>query len=126
MHDEHRQPAQVLQHQHPQGDRNRPEFTEGERLYALIRFDKEGQQAGVEATVSMGNQRPSDPVDSRIAGKKTIGQLGQFAVIAFGQVDTDVVYLLFDDVVVVEQPFRRRGDGPPFGRRLRDRGMGRQ
>ena len=73
----------------------------------------------------MRHQGPDNAVNPGIAGQESVGQLRQTAVIALGQMEADVVHLLFDDMEVIEQPFGRRGDRPLLPRRPRQRAMNR-
>src|SRR5216117_600913 len=58
----------------------------------------------------MRDERPSDSIDARIAGKRSLDQLGQLPIEPRRQVVPDLAQLLVHDVKVVDEPFRRRGD----------------
>ena len=61
----------------------------------------------------MGHEGPGHAEHAGIADQRTAAQLGKLAVVARRQVGADFADLLFDEMVVVEQPFRggrdRRG-----------------
>ena len=60
----------------------------------------------------MRDERPGEPVDPRIARERTLGELGQLAIEAARQIVADLPQLFVHDVEVVDQPLRRRRDGP--------------
>jgi hypothetical protein len=96
------EPAQVLDQDNAQRDRNRPQLADRQRLDALIGGDKAAQDVGVEVAVSMGDKGPGHPENARIASEWPVGELGQLAIVAGGQVVPDLADLLLDDVIVVE------------------------
>jgi hypothetical protein len=59
----------------------------------------------------MRDKGPCDAEYSRIADKRSIQKFRQLAVIAGGQVGADFTDLLFDQMIVVDQPFCRGCDG---------------
>ena len=77
----------------------------------MIRTHEKRQQLRVEAAVGMGHQCPGNAINAGIARQHTFGQLGQFPIITFGQVDVDIADLLFDHMKIIQEPFRRRRDG---------------
>ena len=68
----------------------------------------------------MGDEGPGDSVDAWVPEERALGQLGQLAVEALGQVVADLAQLLVHDVEIVDQPFRRRRDGALFSDGLGD------
>ena len=54
----------------------------------------------------MRNKRPCDAKHARIPGKWPIGELGKLSIIPGRQVGTNFTNLLFDKVIIVDQPFR--------------------
>ena len=104
-------PAEVLDQHDAKRDGDRPQFADRQRLDALIGVDEAAEQVGVEAAVGVGDVGPRDAEDAREARKGTAGELGQLTIISRRQVAPDLENLLLDDVIVVEDPFRRRGDG---------------
>ena len=74
--------------------------------------------------VGVGDECPGDPEDTRVAGERSARELRQFPVEPRGQVGADLADLGLDDVVVVEQPFRRRGDRLPTADGGGDRAVG--
>ena len=65
----------------------------------------------------MRDKGPGDAEDARIAGERPAGELRQLAVVARRQIVADLADLLVDDVEVVDQPLRGRGDRPFLGDR---------
>src|SRR5690606_17176514 len=59
-------------------------------------------------TVGMGNKGPCHAEHARITRKRTRGKLGQLTIKAGRQVLANLPHLLFDDVVVIEQPLSSR------------------
>ncbi len=68
----------------------------------------------------MGDDRPGDAEDARIALQMAVDQLGQLAVEAGRQIVLDLADLFLGDVIVVEQPLRRRRHRAMLARRLDD------
>ena len=100
--------AEVLDQHDAQGDRYRPQFADGQRLDLLISDDKALQDVRVEVAVGVGDKRPGHAQYTWITGKGTAGEFRQLAVIARRQVIADLANLLFDQVIVVQQPLGRR------------------
>src|SRR6185369_2729245 len=64
---------EILDKHNAQRNRNRPQFSDRQRLYALIRPYEPPQRFRIEPAVSMGDERPDEPVDTRIALKRPVG-----------------------------------------------------
>jgi hypothetical protein len=77
-------------------------------LNPLARGNKSSGYLGIAMTVGVGDESPGEAQDPRIAGERSGGQFGQLSAKAWPQVVADFADLLFDEVVVVEQPFRSR------------------
>ena len=107
------QASQILDEQDPQGDRDRPQLSDRQRLHALVGVHEPAERLGIEAAVRMGDERPGDAVHARVAGQRPLGQFGELAVKTGRQVVADLAQLFVHDVEVVDQPFRRRRD-PAF------------
>src|SRR6185437_8668984 len=67
----------------------------------------------VDAAVAVRDRFEGDVIDARESGRRTVYQTRQFAAVLPRQVPLGEADLLVDEVEVVEQPFRRRGDAPP-------------
>ncbi|MDT4818208.1 hypothetical protein FQZ97_512990 [compost metagenome] len=102
------EPAQVLDQDNAQRNRHCPQFTDRQRLDALVGSNEAAQDIGVEVAVRVGDKGPSHPEDSRIAREWPLRELGKLAIVAGRQVVPDLADLLLHDVIVVEQPFRGR------------------
>ena len=122
-HDRFGKTPEVLDQHNPQGNRQRPELTDRQRLHLLVGTDVAAQHLRIEAAVGMSDERPSHAQHSRISGERPVGELRQLPVIAGRQIGTDVVDLPLNEIIVVEQPFPCRGDGAALFRRLGDGAM---
>ena len=80
----------------------------------LVGAHEAPQRLGVEAAVGVGDKGPGHAEHPRISGERPVGELGQLPVVARRQIVADLADLLFDDVIVVDQPFRRRRDRASF------------
>ena len=106
------EPAQIFDQHHAQGDGDRPQFANGERLHPLVGAAESMQGVQFEAAVGVCNQRPAEAVHPRIAAQRSARQLRQLSVIAGRQITPDRTDVRVDDVEVVLQPrSRRRHDG---------------
>ena len=103
--------AQVLDQHQPQRGRQRPEFGDRQRLFLLVGVQERGQGCQFDAAVGVGDHRPGDRVDARIADQGPGRQRRQAAEARARLRRVDRVELGLDDVEVVDQPFRRRGHG---------------
>ena len=113
--------ASKILHEHdPQRDRDRPQFPDRQRLNALVGAHEAAQHLRIEAAVRMGDKGPGHAEDARIAGEGPGRELRQLTVVARRQVGANFADLLFDDVVVVEQPFGGGRDGGTGGDRFGD------
>src|SRR5512144_2505832 len=74
----------------------------------------------------MGDERPDESVDTRIALKRSVGELRQLAVVTGRQVITDLTELFLHNVKIVHQPFGRRRNRPFRTDRLGERAISRQ
>jgi hypothetical protein len=68
----------------------------------------------------MRDEGPRHAEHPRITGERSGSQLRQLAVVAGRQIVANLADLLFDEVVVVEQPLGGRRDCTTFADRLRD------
>ncbi|MGD1037619.1 MAG: hypothetical protein ABR878_10565, partial [Roseiarcus sp.] len=59
----------------------------------------------------MGDEGPGHAEDAGIAGEGTQSELGKLAVIAKRQVRAKLTNLLLDEMIIVDEPFRRRRYG---------------
>ena len=98
------QATQVFDQHDAQGDGHCPQLADGQRLDLLIGDDKALQDVRVEVAVGVGDKRPGHAQYPWITGKGTAGEFRQLAVIARRQVIADLANLLFDQVIVVQQP----------------------
>ena len=124
VHDPLGQASEVLDQHDPQRDRDRPEFADRQRLDLLIGAHEAAQHLGIEAAVGVGDEGPGQAEHARISGERSVGQLRQLPVVAGRQIGADFANLPFDEMIVVDQPFRRRRDRVPFVDRPGDGAIG--
>ena len=93
-------------------------------IRSVIGAHEARQRLRVEAAVGVGDESPGHAEHAGIADQRTAAELGKLAVVAGRQVGADLTDLLFDEVIVVEQPFRGRRDRPAFIGRLGQAAIG--
>jgi hypothetical protein len=71
----------------------------------------------------MGDEGPRHAEHPRVSGERPVGQFRQLPVVAGRQIVANPTDLLFNEVVVVEQPLGRGRDGAPLVNRARDRAI---
>ena len=125
-HDAHGRAPQVLDQHDAQRDRHGPQLADAERLDGLVGAHETGQRLRIEPAVGVGDERPGHAEHAGIAGQRTAAQLGELAVVAGRQVGADLADLLFDEMVVVEQPFRGGRDRTALVGGLGDAAVGSQ
>ena len=115
-----RQPAQVFQQDEAQERRHRPDLADVQRPAALVALHHGGEIGQVEGGIPDGDELPSQRQHPR--HRSAVGQrhLRQVAVEARREVTAQVAEVLLHHVMVVEQPFRRRGDQGLVARRRLD------
>ena len=101
-------PSKVLDEHDPQGDGDRPEFTDGERLHFLIGAQIAADDVGIEQAVGVRHERPGQAEHARVVGERPAGELGQLPVIADRQINADVADLFLNHVEIIDQPFGGR------------------
>ena len=100
--------SQVLDQHDLQSDRGCPEFADGEGLNLLIGVDVGDEHLNVEATVGMRDIRPSHSEHARIAGERARDKFRELTIVTGRQVRADLTQLLLHEMVIVDQPLRRR------------------
>ncbi len=103
--------AQVLDEGQAKGDGHRPQLAHQERLHALEGQDEALEDGRIEAAIGMGHQHGGEADHTRRALERALAEPGQLAVEPGRQVGTNLVQDVFDDVKVVDQPFRGGGGG---------------
>ena len=116
-----REASEILDHDDPQRDRDGPEFADRQRLDLLIRCDEATQHPGIEAAIGMGDEGPGDPEYPRVASERPTGELRELPIVARRQIRMDLMDLLFDEVIIVDQPlccgrYRASVIDRPYGR----------
>ena len=102
-----REASEILDQNNPQRDRHRPEFANGERLYLLIGSDETNQHLGVETAIGMGDEGPGDAEHPGVTGERPSRELRELPVVTGRQVRVNLMDLLFHEMIIVDEPFRR-------------------
>ncbi len=118
------QPAQVLDQDEAQRDRDGPELSHGERLRGLIRDDEAPQGFGVEPAVGVRDEGRRQRVNAGIALERSGVELRKLAVVVLRHVVANLPQLLLDDVEVVDEPLGGGRDRPFFADRVGHRPIG--
>jgi hypothetical protein len=103
-------PAEVLEEGDPEHAGPGPELADGERREGLVGDHEAGQPVEVEVAVAVADELEGHDVDAGRSFELARGQLGQLEVVGPRQVPEDLELLALDEVEVVKQPLRRRGD----------------
>jgi hypothetical protein len=114
---------QILDQHDTQRNRNGPEFTDRERLYALLGLDKPAQHLRVEAAVCMRNEGPGHAKHAGISCERSFRKFRQLAVEPARKIVADFADLLVHDMKVIDQPFCDGRDGALFTDCRRDRAI---
>ena len=104
-------PSQILHEHDADGDGDRPQLSDRERLDFLIGSDETDERGRIEATVGMGDVGPGNSDDAWISGERPIAELRELAIVARWQILASLKHLLFDETVVVEKPLGGGGYG---------------
>ena len=105
-----RQPPQVLDEGELDHAGPSPQLADGEGSHSLVGGHEAHELLSIQAAVGVADQLQGHGVDPRDAGHLPRGQLGQVQVVMPRKVVPDAPDLGLDEVKVVEEPFRRRGD----------------
>ena len=98
--------AQILDQRQPQHDGNGPQFAQLERRHRLVGRHEAGKALRVDPAVAVRDRLEREVVDARKPGGGPVRQSGKLAAVPLGQVPLGRADLLFDQVEIVEQPFR--------------------
>ena len=116
--------AQVLDQHDAQRDGDRPKLPDAQRLNALIGTHEKTQRIRIEPAVAMGDVAPSQSEHTGIADERAVRELRQLAVETRRQILANLADLLFDEVIIIQQPFGGRCDRSAFADRRPDRPIG--
>ena len=97
--------SQVFHQHDAQNDRDRPQFTDAQRLHSLVRHDETMQHFRIEPAIGVRHISPGHSVHPRISFQMAGNQFGKLAVETYGQVVSNLAELFFHDVKIVEEPF---------------------
>ena len=98
--------AKILDERQAQHDGNGPQLPHLERRHRLVGRHEAGKALRVDPAVAVGDRLEREIVDARKPGGRAGRQARKLAAVALGQVPPGRADLLFDQVEVVEQPFR--------------------
>ena len=101
---------EVFDQHDPEGDGDRPEFADRQRLHFLIGAYEAAQHISVEMAIGVGDKSPGEAEHAGISCERAICQLRQLPIIAWRQSGADFADLPFDQIVIVDQPFGSRGN----------------
>ena len=104
-------PAQVFNQRQAQHDRHRPQLPEVQRRDTLIRRHEAVEAGRVRLAVGVRNHLQDKTEHTREPHERAPGDAGEILTVCGGQVDPGRVDLLFDQVEIIEQPFRPRRQG---------------
>ena len=110
LHDALGQAPEILHEHHPQGDRDRPEFADRQRLHALVGTYEAVERLGLEAAIRVRDEVPGESEHAWVALKRPFGELGQLAVEPGREIFADLAHDVVDDVEVVDEPLRGGSD----------------
>ncbi|MDT4817730.1 hypothetical protein FQZ97_508130 [compost metagenome] len=119
-HDARGHAAQVLDQRQAQHDGNGPEFAELQWRHRLVGGDETAEAVAVHSSIAVGDGFQGDVVDPWQSLGAAGGQVRQLAAVPLGKVLACRADLLFDQVVVVQQPLSGGGDAPAGQRRGRE------
>ncbi len=105
-----RQPPQVLDEGELDHAGPSPQLADGERSHSLVGGHEAHELLSIQAAVGVADQLQGHGVDPCNAGHLPRGELRQVQVVLPRKVVPDTPDLGLDEVEVVEEPFRRRGD----------------
>ena len=117
--DAHRDATEILDDGQPQHDGDRPQLAELESRDGLVGRNEAAETLRVHAAVAMRNDLQRDVVHARAPGRRSLRQAREFQTVTLGQVSLGRADLLFDEIEVVEEPFRGRRDPALGGDRRR-------
>ncbi len=104
--DEHGHAAEVLDQAQAQRDREGPQLADLQRFHALIGRNERCGVFLVEQPVEVCDQLERHVVYARESLAGPGREARKLAAVAFRQVDAGELYLLFDHVEIIKQPFR--------------------
>jgi hypothetical protein len=103
-----RKTAQVFDERQSQRDCDCPQLTYREWRDSLISSNESLQRVCVESRIVVRDYSQGDGVNSWVVFQFTAGEFRKLVVVALWQVLADLAELLFDDVIVVYEPFSGR------------------
>ena len=102
--------AQVLDQCKAQHDRDCPQLTERELGDGLISRNESRQAFKIDPPVAMCDDRQRNVVNARMPSRFATGKTGQLSAVAFREVPSGGTNLLFNQEIIVKQPFSGRRD----------------
>ena len=105
-------PAQILDQGQSQHDRDGPQLAQMQGMGGFVRGDEAVQTVQIDAAIDVRDQFQRDGVGARVTGVRAAREPRKFAAVRARQVSARQPNLIFDQIEIVQQPFRRRRDAP--------------
>ena len=83
-------------------------------MHHLVSGDEGVEGSRINLGIHMRNQFQHDVIDAGQSGARAVQEAGQLPAVATRQMPFSHLYLLFDQVEVVEQPFGGGRDAPAW------------
>ena len=115
--------TKVLDKDDAKRDRYGPEFADRQWMDPLIRRQHSAERVDVEPAVHVGDIGPGDSEHARQAGEVALRYARKLTVVPGGKIALDLEDLLFNDMIIVENPLGGRGYGLAVFDGSRDRSI---
>ena len=103
---------EIFNQSQAQHDGDGPQFTQFQRARCLIGRDEGSQRLRIDLRIHVRDQFEHDVIDAGKSGGGAVEETRQFPAVAARQMPSGHLNLFLEQVEVVEQPFRSRGDVP--------------
>ena len=114
-------PLEIFDQTQTHHDRNGPQLPQSQGSHLLIGRDKGPERLLIHLRIDVAHQFEDDVINAGQSRGAGIDEAGQFPAVAPGQMPPGHLDLFLNQVKVIDQPFRGRGDAPvlvPGGGRL--------
>ncbi len=104
VHDQVGEAPEIFDQHDPERDADRPEFADRQRLHVLVSAHETAQHFGIVVAVGVRDEGPGQAEHTRIAGERSIRELGQLPIVTGRQRGADFTNLPLDEVIIIDQP----------------------